>query len=449
MSWHGVDAVDDAIDVTREFLFPARLGRWARMAVVSLFTSGGGGTAQIASNAGRLGAQFAGSGGVPSSPGSAAAVASLLVALPALAFAAAPTLGPLPAPLQQGVPTPGPGALGIVGFLIAAFLLLLVLALVLISPAFQFVLVDAIARDDLRLRRDVRAHFVNGLRLLGFQIGLAAAFIVPPAAIVAGAILSGTSADAVASSPLALVGIAAVVVVYVLAFAFLSRFTVEFVVPAMVADGGGVIDGWRRIWSLLRGQLMQTVVYIVMHWLVGIGISIVSLVLTLLGMVVVGVIAGVVGLAVGALAGGATGTDLGVGVGFLAGTLVGVPLFVVAVAAPVSVLTLTVKRSYELAALGRFSERLNLVDRYREHGDDGGDVESALRTGADADDENDDHDDDGGSASLGDSGEDDGDDGDDGDDFGGFVASGVEDDDPDAPTEDDGAAADDRDRRNE
>ncbi|MXR41584.1 hypothetical protein GRX01_09565 [Halobaculum sp. WSA2] len=381
MSWHGVDAVDDAIDVTREFLLPFSLGRWIRMVVVSLFTGGGGAGGQVASNAGNFGARLAGAGGFSGPSGGASALATLSIAVPTVA-AGALALAP---PVIQAEGVPEPGALGALG--IAALVLAVAIALlaVLLSPVFEFVLVDAIARDDLRLLRDVGNHLTNGLRLLGFRIGLFAAFVVPPAAVVGAAVLSGVRVDTLADRPLVLVGVALVAIGYLLVYAFVDRFTVEFVVPAMVADGGGVIDGWRRVWPRLRTQPGQTIVYLVMHVLVGIGLSIVSFVLLLVGLLVVGAVAAGVGFAVGTVSSGAATTDLGIGLGLLAGVVVGVPLFVVLVVLPVRVVTVTYRRSYEIAALGRFGGNMDLIGRYRDGDGDGGD-DVAAAFGDDGDD---------------------------------------------------------------
>ncbi|WP_284014384.1 DUF7544 domain-containing protein [Halobaculum litoreum] len=419
MSWHGVDAVDDAIDVTRGFLFPVRLGRWARMALVSVFAGGGGGGGRIAGNAASTAARLVGSGGVPSGAGAAAALATLL---------ALPTLGLVPTPGDAAASVPPlqsdllPGAVGAVGLLAVGLAALVGLALLLVTPAFQFVLVDGIARDDLRIRRDVRSHFVNGLRLLGFQIGLFAAFAVPPAAAAALAVLSGVDGAALANRPGAIVAIVLVAAAYVLLFAFLARFTIEFVVPAMVADGGGVIDGWRRVWPVLKRQPKQTVVYLVMHVLVGIGVSIVSTVLTLTGLLVVALLAGVVGLLVSVVPGGTSEVVGAVPLAAVVAFAIGIPLFVVGVAFPVGVLALTYRRAYELAALGRFADGLDLLGRYRAgDGSDDDDVAAALR---EAD---------------GDAAPEDGTGDEDPAEFGGFVRSSVRDpdDDPDGDDSDD------------
>lgn len=375
MSWHGVDAVDDAIDVTREFLFPFSLGRWIRMMVVSLFTGGGGAGGQVASNAGNFGARLAGTGGFSAPSGGASALAALLVAVPTLSVGAIAFGGPV---LQAGG-VPQAGAVGVLGIAVLAVIAVVALFAILLSPVFEFVLVDAIARDDLRLLRDAGSHLTNGIRLLGFRIGLFAAFIVPPAAVIAAIVLSGTSVESLARRPLILAGVALVAIAYVVVYAFVDRFTVEFVVPAMIADGGGVIDGWRRVWPLLRNQPGQTIVYIVMHVLVGIGLSIVSFVLLLVGLLLVGAVAAGIGFAVGAVSSGAATTDLGIGLGVLAGVVVGVPLFIALVLLPVQVLTVTYRRSYEIAALGRFGENLDLIGRYRDGGDDDGDVAATLR----------------------------------------------------------------------
>ncbi|WP_277553305.1 DUF7544 domain-containing protein [Halobaculum limi] len=451
MSWNGVDAVDDALDATRAFLFPATFGRWARLAVVTLFGRGGGGASRVASNGANLAAQ-AGNGSVPTGAGGTAAVAVVIAALATLVDGSLLSIATPTGPLQVGDVPDVSSTLAIAA---AAAVLLIILLFAIISSVFEFVLVDAIARDSIRLVRDTRRHLLNGFRFLGFQIGLTAAFVVPLAAVTAALVLSETSPMAILDRPLVVVAAVLAILVYVLVFAFISRFTREFVVPAMVADGSGVIDGWRRVWPLLRGNLGQTLVYLVMHLLVGIGIGIVGAVLTLVGLVAVGTVAGIVGLVVGAVVGG-TGGDLGVGAGALAAVIVGVPLLVVAVFLPIRVLTTTYLRAYELAALGRFSERLDLLGRYRDLG-----VERA----ADSDERDD------GISGL--SGDDDGDDGGDGDgtpdarlddsgesadddttsdatdDFGGFVPASVSDDDEaDEDNRDDDDTSDDPGRRN-
>ena len=40
MSWHAVDAVDDAVEATRRFLFPFSLVRWAKLAFLVLLMGG-------------------------------------------------------------------------------------------------------------------------------------------------------------------------------------------------------------------------------------------------------------------------------------------------------------------------------------------------------------------------------------------------------------------------
>ena len=44
MSWNAVDAVDDAVEATRRFLFPVRLVRWAKLSVLVLLMGGSAGT---------------------------------------------------------------------------------------------------------------------------------------------------------------------------------------------------------------------------------------------------------------------------------------------------------------------------------------------------------------------------------------------------------------------
>ena len=366
MSWYAVDAIDDALDATKAFLFPFSLGRWARLALITLFLGGGGAgvqnTFQYANSAG----QFAGSGGNPgSASGGSFALAPLFGDAGTLAWGVLAQVGP-----------PGPGglpfALGFVGLLVIAAVVLLALLFTIAAPVFEFVYVEVIATDDVRVRGPFKRNFWKGIRLLLFRIGVSVLFGIPLVAVGAAAFFYAEAGPAPNLNVPLIVGAVVLFILWALLFAVVMGLTTQFVVPVMWVDDSGVLAGWSRVWSLVAGEKKQTLVYLLMHLLVGIGVSIVTGLLTLVGLIPVGIVAVAVGLAAGAVVGGTVATNLGVGVGVIAGLAVGIPLYFFLVFLPLNVLTRTYLRTYELASLAGFDPRYDTLGPCREDDGDGG-----------------------------------------------------------------------------
>lgn len=365
MSWYAVDAIDDALNATRAFLFPFSLGRWARLALITLFLGGGAGVQNVFQYADSA-SQLAGLGNGPGSPGGPSATL-------------APLVGSVPVPdtvlLAQaggGVPSGLPVALGLVGLVVVAIVVLLAILFAVLGPVFEFVFVDVIAADEVQVWSPFRRSFWKGMRLLVFMVLLGVLFAIP---IVVGVLLlvgAGTVGVDVPEPPS--VGLGGVLALFlsflfwVLLFSLVFGFTRQFVVPVMFVDDVGVLSGWSTVWGLLRGEVWQAVLYVVMHFLVGIGVALVRALLALVALIPVGIVAVAVGLGTGAIAGGTVSPDVGVGVGVLAGGAVGLLLYFVLVFLPLNVLTRTYLRTYELAALGGFDGRYDLLDRYRDDG---------------------------------------------------------------------------------
>lgn len=400
MSWYAVDAIDDALNATRAFLFPFSLGRWARLALVTLFLGGGGaGVQNVFQYADSIG-QFAGPGAGPGPVGGPSALAPL----------AGDVTVPGPVLLAQaggGIPNALPFALGLVGLIVIVVVVLLALLFTVLGPVFEFVFVDVIATDEVRVRSPFRRNFWKGMRLLAFSIGLGILFAVP--IVLAGGVLFGLGAAGFTGMEFADFGVAGAVALLVLLlgwtllFSLVYGFTRQFVVPVMFVDDVGVLSGWSTVWGLLKAEVRQSVVYVVLHFLVGIGIAVVRALLALVALIPVGIVAVAVGFGFGAVAGGAVSPDIGVGVGVIAGGAVGLLLYFLLVFLPLNVLTRTYLRTYELAALAGFDGRYDVLARYRDGGagpggddrgggDDGSDgrggfdESEATDRGADADD---------------------------------------------------------------
>ena len=324
MPWHAIEAVDDALTATRRFLFPFEFGTWLRLAVIAFFLGGAG----TPTNVFNFGA------GDP---------------------------GGMPGVIPDGMPGVPPDVSlptdGILGLLIAIAVIagLLGLAFAILGAIMQFVLVDAVTAREVHVRRCVRERVGKGLRLFGFQlvVGLVVAAVI--ATLVVPVALSG-------GGPAIWLVVLAIPVFLALAlFAGLTiLLTTDFVVPVMIARDIGVLDGWRAFWPTLRENLAQVGLYVVVRWVLGLGVAI-----------VVGFVAGLIGLVFLVVVG------IPVGLGFFASggfgplvlalaILVGIPAFLAffLAVAFVQVPVQTYFRYYALLVLADLNENFDLLGEF-------------------------------------------------------------------------------------
>lgn len=337
MAWYAIESVDDAIDTTRSFLSSRTRGGWLRLLIIALFVSVGGGSVSSVTNLINI----------PSS------------APPPDVAPEGPTLDEL---VQEMIPTDPAYLIALVGSLV-----LIGLALTLLSETLRLVFYDALRTGIVRLRRPARRRFGQAGRLFGFKLIVNIVFAFP--IILLGAI-AVTTFDGFGDDSGMLVGVFLAAIVFGLwfiAYQIVIRVTNEFVAPIMVMTDAGVLDSWRRFWPVLRTQLGQFGVYVVVHFLlllaVGIGQSI-------LGLVIFGIV-GTIGALVGLLFVFGVFGGFSAAVGSTAGLVVLsavalVTLFVAFVLyLPVNVVVLTYIFSYELSVLGAADEELQLLpDEY-------------------------------------------------------------------------------------
>ncbi|MFW5938288.1 MAG: DUF7544 domain-containing protein [Halanaeroarchaeum sp.] len=259
MALYAVDDLTDAFEATRSFLWPVDLGRWARLALLSLFVAGGGGGGGgSASPQSPMQFTFDGTGapGGPYIDGVGADLARFLEA----------NLWP------------------IVG--IALVLVLLGLVLAWIAAVFEFTFLESLRSDAVHVREYSDRHRGAGTRLFAFRVlfGLLGAIVVGGMALLAigpAALGIGTASLAllVLFVPVFILGGLVAGVVYV--------FTTAFVVPIMLLEDRGVIAGWKRLWGVMRGNWAQFGVFVLVGLFVMIGIGIVVGIATaLLGVVI-------------------------------------------------------------------------------------------------------------------------------------------------------------------
>ena len=357
--WYAFAALSDARDATENLLRPIDRGRWLRLALIALFVGVGGGVPTGGSNVNVP--SGGGGGGVPSD---------------------------VPAPSMPEVGT----AVAIVAGIVL-FVLLLALVWSLVGAVMEFVLIVGLRDREVAIREPFGANVRPGLRLFGFRlaVGLVSLLVIGlPLLAVFGFGIGVSPAFLALLLPLVIVfGVVALVASVVLGL------TTDFVVPTMLVERVGVLDGWRRLWPTLRAEWKQVGLYVVAKFVLGVAVSLAVSLVVLLAALIVAIPFAIVGalLYFAVHAAGATTVGLVIG-GVLIGLFV---LVMIAVGLIVQVPALTFVRYYSLSVLGMLVPELDLVGVERP--DEGGD-------GDDADEGSDD----------GDDGDDGGDDGDDGDD---------------------------------
>lgn len=328
MTLYALDDIDDAIDATRTFLWPFDRGRWARFALVVFFVGGVGGANPF---------QFGGSAPSGTGGGDPGTVTGMPDTLPSL----------------------GGSELALIGAVVAA-VVLLALAFAFVGSVMEFVLVESLRRESVRVRRYWSDHWGRGLRLFGFRLllgvltfglfGLLVVVALAPVLFDGGEFSFGLLALAIP------VGIGVAVV-----SGLVNGFTTMFVVPIMLSEERGVLSGWRRFWPTLTGQWKQYLVYAVMGFVLQLAAGIAASIVAAVAAVVVAIPLVLVGL-------------LGVGllsVSQVAGwavVAVAVALFVLALLAVVLLVAVPVQtflRYYALLVLGDTNGAFDLIPERR------------------------------------------------------------------------------------
>jgi len=236
--------LEGAFHRTKSLLWPVRWGVWLRLAVIALFLGGGISLPDIFQY------QFDGSD-----------------------FAAG-TAGPFSGVTPMVV-------LGII-----AVILVIALIWTLIGATMQFVFVDMLSTGDIHIRRFFRERLGKGARLFLFEIALIAVMILAIAAFVF--MLIGVEGAGAATS-LLIIALIPVILVAALLFGLVFLLTTDFVVPIMIREDCGIIAGWRRLIGMIASRFWQTVIYVIVRFVLGLVAAIAQAILVILALVVIAI----------------------------------------------------------------------------------------------------------------------------------------------------------------
>jgi hypothetical protein len=271
-----VDTITPAINHTKAQLFQRfRFGQWTRLALVGLLAGemGSSGSFNLPSNI-----------HIPQQGGSHRLMAAPWSNIDPMVLASALTI-----------------------LVIAGFVFFILFAY--ISSVMRFILFDSILAKECHIRAGWSRRMVPGWRLFLWHIGLLIVFLLAGAVIfgipIGFAFTAGLfKAPSQHMAPLIIGGIflffAAVIFMFVAAL--IHVLTKDFVVPQMALENIGAVEGWRRLWAMMRTEKGGYAGYIGMKIVLaiaaGIVIGIASVIVTLLiavpvaGIVIASVFAG-------------------------------------------------------------------------------------------------------------------------------------------------------------
>ena len=245
MVWQAVDQLEPAIEATKRLLLPFELRRWLVLGIVVFFVSGSTGSGSSTSfNAGEI--------TLPAEP---------VVDLPdqLWEFPWAMPADELGSTMAAPV---GPRTWMFVLALVVLFLLVgLVFAYV--AAVFEFVFVELARSREVRIRGYFGAHLRTGLSLFLFRLAVGVAIIAGTVGLLLLVFLTGGLFLIVL-----LVGFPVFVLLGV-GIWVIFRFTVDFVVPVMIAEHVGLLRGWSLFASEMHREWQQYTVYAVVRAILG------------------------------------------------------------------------------------------------------------------------------------------------------------------------------------
>jgi hypothetical protein len=267
-----VDSITPAIEHTKQQLFkPFRIAQWTKLAFVGLLAG------ELGSN-GCNRSTFQ----LPTQP----------VGVPHVGFP-----GSLGSDLGHGFP--GLGNLGIDHALLLTLIAAIVIAafaigiiFMYISSVMRFILFDSIITKECHIRQGWSRRLGQGWRFFVWKLGYAMV-IFATTVILLGIPLAFAFAvgwlrepkEHVAALVLSGIALFLVFLIFFLATAVIFVLTKDFVVPQMALENIGAMEGWRRLWAMMRAETgayagyigMKIVLAIVVGLLIGIAAVILGL----------------------------------------------------------------------------------------------------------------------------------------------------------------------------
>jgi hypothetical protein len=332
MALHAIDDVSEAVDVTREFLFPFELRRWLKLAIVAFFI--GGTTSAPTGNFN--------TGGTPGQT---------------------PDQPPSGFP-DGGFPSSVPDDILLIIGLVVAVVLVIGLVFAIVGSIMEFVFIESLRSGEVTIRRYWSQRWGQGLRLFGFRVAIGIPFLlilVGWLALLLVPLLTGSGGPAVLAFALGI----PLIFIAALVYGVVDTFTTAFVVPLMIQNDSGVLAAWGRLWSSVKAEWKQYLAYALVAFGLGIVVAFLMSIVLAIGAVIVAIPLAILGgITYLALAFSTPGLVI---IGVLTAIFV---VAVIVLTALVQVPILAYLRYYALLVLGDIEPEFDLIPDRRPAADE-------------------------------------------------------------------------------
>ncbi|WP_094228727.1 DUF7544 domain-containing protein [Methanolobus psychrotolerans] len=273
MYWYVIDAVDHAIERTRQCLFePFDIKKWLKLAIIVFFI-GGSGSFNSGGNGGSYDSSYDGS-----NPDLSWVPPGFLDILNNFA-------GHLMSYSTWAL---------IAGFFVVLFLFIIIMGLV--GSVMEFVFVESLVRNDIRIRKYFSRYMGKGLSLFVLRVLLLLLFMIP-VVIVSLLIFSMivTTEKVMLGSMmflgifLSIISILAIVLLFVVAGSIIGSFT-SMSVPVSMYTGSGIFSALFSVFRQFRSNWQQMIIYWIGRTVLAIAAGIIVIILGLLGLVISGIV---------------------------------------------------------------------------------------------------------------------------------------------------------------
>jgi hypothetical protein len=244
MSYKTIDAVEEAFEDTKELLFPFDLRTWAKLAFIAVLAGGVGGF------------NFPGfpSGGSNYNPDPGTNYdTGDMQSFDSQEFSN----------MATGAFTSASTSMALAG--IAVTLVSIVLFFMYISSVFVFVYYKSLIDKDVKIVSNFKDNIGAGFRLFSFRFIWTLSMIL----------MAGAGILAVIVQPLILIPLLLLLLPVVILITVISLFVNTFVVINMLETGNGFIKSAKSVYTDLKAEWKEFLIFLVMNIVLGIGVSIV------------------------------------------------------------------------------------------------------------------------------------------------------------------------------
>ncbi|MGH9494789.1 MAG: DUF7544 domain-containing protein [Candidatus Sulfotelmatobacter sp.] len=215
----------------------------------------------------------------------------------------------------QGFSHIDPAILGAVITVLVISAFVFVIVMMYISSIMRFVLFDSIIAKECRIRASWSRRQGIGWKYLLWQLGIMLAMLTVMVVLVGIPAAIGLAAGWFKSPrehmPVLILGgifLFFLLMALFIAVAVVHVMTKDFVIPQMAIEGIGAIEGWRRLWAMLKGEKGGYAAYVGMKIVLAIGAGIVIGIATIIVFFVIALPSFAAGL-VAVIAGKSAGLD--------------------------------------------------------------------------------------------------------------------------------------------